>query len=72
MRAMNSSTLPVDDGASMLLRALGLAGGIEALARDLRVPKKQLADWIAGEVATPDGVFMRVVALLREGPRRGG
>ena len=60
MRAMNSPT--------MLVRALDLAGGIEALARHLRVPKKQLAEWIAGEVDTPDGVFMRVIEFLRVGP----
>jgi hypothetical protein len=59
----NATTLP--EGASMLLRAKGLAGGIEALARHLRVPKKQLASWIAGEVDTPAGVFMRAVDYLR-------
>ena len=53
------------DGASMLARALNLAGGIEALARHLRVPKKQLGSWIAGELETPDGVLLRVVAFLR-------
>jgi hypothetical protein len=53
------------DSPSMLLRALDLAGGIEALARHLRVPKKQLASWIEGEVDTPDGVFVRVVEFLR-------
>lgn len=62
MRAMNSP--------NMLLRALDLAGGIEALARHLRVPKKQLAEWIAGEVDTPDGVFMRVVEFLRVAPAK--
>jgi hypothetical protein len=67
MAAMDSPTLRLDDGANMLLRALGLAGGIEALARHLRVPKKQLAQWIDGEVATPDGVFMRVIDFLRVG-----
>jgi hypothetical protein len=51
----------------MLARAQSLAGGIEALARQLRVPKKQLGSWIAGEVETPDGVFLRVVAFLRAG-----
>ena len=59
--------MSLPDGAGMLLRALGLAGGIEALARHLRVPKKQLASWIAGEVETPHGVFMRAVELLRGG-----
>ena len=49
----------------MLLRAKGIAGGMEELARELRVPKKQLGSWIAGEVETPHGVFLRVVAFLR-------
>ncbi len=49
----------------MLLRAMGIAGGIESLARELRVPKKQLGSWIAGEVETPHGVFLRLVAFLR-------
>jgi len=49
----------------MLARAMGIAGGIEALARELRVPKKQLGSWIAGDVETPHGVFLRVVAFLR-------
>ena len=61
MRAMTT----LDYGASMLLRAQGLAGGIEALARQLRVTKKQLGSWIAGEVETPEGVFLRVIDFLR-------
>ena len=50
--------------ASMLLVAKGVAGGIEALARHLRVPKKQLASWIDGEVSTPPTVCLRVVDYL--------
>lgn len=65
MPAMNPTSMSLDDGASMLLRALGIAGGIEALARQLRVPKKQLGSWIAGEVETPHGVFLRLVDFLR-------
>jgi hypothetical protein len=64
---LSSMSLPEP---SMLLRARDLAGGIEALARHLRVPKKQLAEWIDGEVATPHGVFMRVVDFLRVGPKK--
>lgn len=60
---MDSTT--TNYGASMLARAQGLAGGVEALARQLRVPKKQLGSWIAGEVETPHGVFLRVVDFLR-------
>jgi len=65
MRAMDSISISLDPAASMLARAQQLAGGIEALARHLRVPKKQLGSWIAGEVETPDGVFQRVVDFLR-------
>jgi len=49
----------------MLLRATSIAGGVEALARCLRVPKKQLNSWIAGETETPHGVFLRLVDFLR-------
>ena len=56
---------------SLLIRARDLAGGIEALARHLRVPKKQLVEWIDGEVDTPHGVFMRVVEFLRVGFGKG-
>ena len=49
----------------MLLRAMNMAGGIEALARHLRVPTKQLGRWITGDVETPHGVFLRVVDFLR-------
>ena len=59
------TSISLNDGASMLLRAKGIAGGMEELARELRVPKKQLGSWIAGEVETPHGVFLRVVAFLR-------
>ena len=49
----------------MLRRAMDIAGGIEALARELHVPKKQLGSWIAGELETPDGVYLRLIAFLR-------
>ena len=51
--------------ASTLLRAKSIAGGIEALARHLRVPKKQLGSWIDGEVETPRAVFLRAVDFLQ-------
>jgi len=53
-----------DASTSTLMIAKGVAGGIEALARHLRVPKKQLASWIDGEVETPRTVFQRVVNYL--------
>ena len=49
----------------MLRRAMDIAGGIEALARELHVPKKQLGSWIAGELETPHGVYLRLVVFLR-------
>jgi hypothetical protein len=67
---MDSTSITLDEGASMLLRATSIAGGIEALARHLRVPKKQLDRWIAGEVETPHGVFLRVVDFLRSARTR--
>ena len=54
-----------DAFSSMLARAKSIAGSIEELARHLRVPKKQLESWIAGEVETPYGVFLRAVDFLR-------
>ena len=65
---MDSTAVTLDEGASMLLRATNIAGGIEALARHLRVPKKQLNKWLAGEAETPHGVFLRVVEFLRGAP----
>ena len=53
-----------DASTSPLVIAKGVAGGIDALARHLRVPKKQLASWIDGEVETPRTVFLRVVNYL--------
>ena len=53
-----------DASTTSLMIAKGIAGGIEALARHLRVPKKQLASWIEGEVETPRSVFLRAVDYL--------
>jgi hypothetical protein len=51
--------------ASTLLKAAGIAGGIESLARRLRVPKKQLTSWMDGEVRTPRAVVLRAIDFLR-------
>jgi hypothetical protein len=59
-----------DANANTLLIAKGIAGGIDALARHLRVPKKQLASWIDGEVETPRTVFLRVVDYLAGAVRK--
>jgi hypothetical protein len=53
-----------DASATTLLIAKSIAGGIDALARHLRVPKKQLASWIEGEVDTPPTVVVRCVDFL--------
>ena len=53
-----------DASATTLLIAKSIAGGIDALARHLRVPKKQLASWIEGEVETPPTVVVRCVGFL--------
>ena len=53
-----------DASATSLLIAKSIAGGIDALARHLRVPKKQLASWIEGEVETPPTVVVRCVDFL--------
>jgi hypothetical protein len=62
---VHNGRMTEDTFSSMLARAKGIAGGIEELARHLRVPKKQLASWIDGEVETPYGVFLRAVDFLR-------
>ena len=49
----------------VLSQALGVAGGIQALARYLRVPKKQLASWVEGDEQTPAGVLLRAIAFIR-------
>ena len=48
-----------------LAQALRVAGGIQALARYLRVPKKQLMSWVEGEEATPPSVLARALAFVR-------
>jgi len=48
-----------------LAQALRVAGGIQALARYLRVPKKQLTSWMEGEEKTPSTVLLRALAFVR-------
>ena len=52
---------------ALLRRAKSMAGSIEALARYLHVPKKQLGGWIDGDVETPRSVLLRAVDFVREG-----
>jgi hypothetical protein len=57
--SIRESTAP-----SMLLEAAAIAGGIQALARRLRVPRKQLTSWMQGEEQTPHTVFLRVLDFV--------
>lgn len=50
--------------ANLLRRATSIAGSIEALARYLHVPKKQLGSWIDGDIETPRAVFLRAVDFV--------
>lgn len=47
-------------------KAAEMAGGREALARTLQVPRAELEKWILGEKKPPRDVFLRVVDLLIE------
>jgi hypothetical protein len=47
-----------------LLQALDIAGGLQALARHLHVPKKQLGSWLDGETETPPAVVVRAINFL--------
>jgi len=48
-----------------LLQALDIAGGLQALARHLHVPKKQLGSWLDGETETPPAVVLRAINFLK-------
>ena len=52
-----------------LLQALDIAGGLQALARHLHVPKKQLGSWLDGETETPPAVVVRAVNFLKRACR---
>jgi hypothetical protein len=51
--------------ASTLLEAAAAAGGVQALARRLRVPTKQLGSWMEGDAEAPAAVFRRAVHFLQ-------
>ena len=59
---MTDKTAPA--GANLLRRATTIAGSIDALARYLHVPKKQLGSWIDGDIETPRAVFLRAVDFV--------
>jgi hypothetical protein len=48
-----------------LVEALGAAGCIQALARHLRVPQKQLTSWMEGDEETPRTVLLRALDFVR-------
>ena len=50
---------------STLLDAAAIAGGIQALARRLRVPQKQLTSWMEGDEPTPSAVYLRAIDFVR-------
>ena len=52
-----------------LLQALDIAGGLQALARQLHVPKKQLGSWLDGETETPPAVVVRAINFLKRACR---
>jgi hypothetical protein len=52
-----------------LLQALGIAGDLQALARHLHVPKKQLGSWLAGETETPPAIVVRAISFLQRACR---
>ena len=54
-----------------LLEAAEVAGGVQELARRLRVPKKQLTSWMEGDAETPPAVFLRALDFLRKLPFKG-
>jgi hypothetical protein len=51
--------------ATTLLEAAAAAGGVQALARRLRVPTKQLGSWMQGDAEAPASVIMRAVYFLQ-------
>jgi hypothetical protein len=52
-------------GVTTLLDAAAIAGGVQALARRLRVPQKQLTSWMEGDEPTPPPVYLRAVDFIR-------
>ncbi|HWI97378.1 MAG TPA: hypothetical protein VNU96_00075 [Burkholderiales bacterium] len=52
-----------------MLQALDIAGGLQALARHLHVPKKQLGSWLDGDTETPPAVLVRVINFLQRACR---
>ena len=49
-----------------LQRAVGLHGGVRALAARLNLSRVRIDVWLRGDVSVPDDVFSAVVDLLLE------
>jgi hypothetical protein len=49
-----------------LRRAARLLGGVEPLARKLRVSPRQLEAWMNGQEAVPTDIFLRTVDLIED------
>jgi hypothetical protein len=50
--------------ARALHRASATIGGLQPLARYLRVPDQNIREWMFDVGAPPNGVFLRVIELL--------
>ena len=53
-----------------LHRAVDMAGGADALARQLHVPPSAVRFWLNGSSPLPDDIFLKLVDLLLA--RNGG
>jgi hypothetical protein len=51
-----------------LHRALEIAGTPERLAEMLGAPAADLPDWLSGERATPNEIYLRALDLVSRGP----
>ena len=47
-----------------LQRAIEIAGGADALARQLQVPPNAVRFWLNGSSPLPDDIFLKLVDLL--------
>jgi hypothetical protein len=52
-----------------LFRVCELLGGISSAARSLNVPTLQVANWLDGDEAIPEEVFLSAVQILIEHSR---
>lgn len=55
-----------------LRHAARLLGGVDALARELKVSTWKLEAWLNGHQPVPDDVFLRTVDLIENDKPEGG